>query len=252
MNGRFVRLLALLFLMAGSADAQQPREWPVHSPDRPQPPVVDPGAGALPVPPPKDAIVLFNGTDLSKWVHANGKAASFVVRDGYFEVQRGLGNLMTRDGFGDVQLHVEWSTPDPPQGRGQDRGNSGVYLMSKYEVQVLDSYNNTTYADGMAGALYGQFPPLVNAARPPGAWQSYDIVFRGPRFDSSGRLQRPATITVLHNGVLVQDHATLTGPTAHYARPPYEAHPDRLPILIQDHAHPVRYRNIWLRELPPG
>ena len=252
MNGRFVRLLALLLLMAGSADAQQPREWPVHSVDRPQPPVVDPGAGALPVPPPKDAIVLFDGTDLSKWVHADGKPPSFAVRNGYFEVQRGLGNLMTRDGFGDVQLHVEWSTPDPPQGQGQDRGNSGVYLMSRYEVQVLDSYNNQTYADGMAGALYGQVPPLVNASRPPGAWQSYDIVFRGPRFDSSGRLLRPATITVFHNGVLVQDHVTLTGPTAHRARPPYEAHPDRLPILIQDHAHPVRFRNIWLRELPPG
>lgn len=250
MNGKFVRLVAVSFLMAGAADAQQPREWPVHSPDRPQPPVVDPGAGALPVPPPKDAIVLFDGTDLSKWVHPDGKAAGFLVRDGYFEVQRGLGNLMTRDGFGDVQLHVEWSTPDPPRGSGQDRGNSGVYLMSKYEVQVLDSYNNTTYADGMAGALYGQFPPLVNAARPPGAWQSYDIVFRGPRFDSSGRLLRPATMTVLYNGVLVQDHVTLTGPTAHRARPPYEAHPDRLPILIQDHSHPVRYRNIWLRELP--
>jgi hypothetical protein len=236
--------------MACGADAQQPGDWPIHSPDRPQPPKVDPGAGALPVPPPKDAVVLFDGTDLSKWVHTNGKAAGFVVRDGYFEVQRGLGNLQTRDGFGDVQLHVEWSTPDPPRGRGQDRGNSGVYLMSKYEVQVLDSYDNVTYADGMAGALYGQFPPLVNAARPPGAWQSYDIVFRGPRFDSSGRLLRPATITVIYNGVLVQDHVTLTGPTAHYARPPYEAHPERLPILIQDHAHPVRYRNIWLRELP--
>jgi hypothetical protein len=250
MNGKFVRLVAVSFLMAGSADAQQPREWPIHAPDRPQPAVVDPGAGGLPVPPPKDAIVLFGGTDLSKWVHANGVAPAWVVRDGYFEVQRGNGNLMTRDAFGDVQLHVEWSTPDPPRGTGQDRGNSGVYLMSKYEVQVLDSYNNTTYPDGMAGSLYGQFPPLVNAARPPGAWQSYDIVFRGPRFDSSGRLLRPATITVLYNGVLVQDHVTLTGPTAHYARPPYEAHPGRLPILIQDHSHPVRYRNIWLRELP--
>ena len=251
MNGRFVRLLAVGVLMAGTVDAQQVREWPIHSPDRPQPRVVDPGTGALPVPPPKDAIVLFDGTDLSKWVHVNGSPAAFVVRDGYFEVQRGLGNLQTREAFGDVQLHVEWSTPDPPRGRGQDRGNSGVYLMSKYEVQVLDSYDNITYADGMAGALYGQFPPLVNASRPPGTWQSYDIVFRGPRFDSSGALLRPATITVIYNGVLVQDHVTLTGPTAHYARPPYEAHPERLPILIQDHSHPVRYRNIWLRELGP-
>ena len=121
--------------------------------------------------------------------------------------------------------------------------------MNKYELQVLDSYANQTYADGQAGALYGQFPPLVNASRPPGAWQSYDIVFHGPRFDSSGRLLRPATMTVLHNGVLVQDDVTLTGPTGHYARPPYEAHPEKLPILLQDHSHPVRFRNIWLREL---
>ena len=126
---------------------------------------------------------------------------------------------------------MEWTSPIPPKGTGQERGNSGVYLMNKYELQVLDSYQNETYPDGQAGAIYGQFPPLVNASRPPGAWQSYDIVFHGPRFDSSGGLLRPATMTVLHNGVLVQDHVTLTGPTGHYARPPYEAHPDKLPIL---------------------
>ena len=249
MDRIIVRLLCASALMAGVANAQPSKEWPIHSPDRPQPPVVDPGAGALPVPPPKDAIVLFDGTDLSKWVHFNGAPAAWAVRDGYFEVRRGSGNLMTRDSFGDAQLHVEWASPDPARGTGQDRGNSGVYLMNKYEVQVLDSYGNKTYPDGQAAAIYGQFPPLVNASRPPGAWQSYDIVFRGPRFDSSGTLLRPATMTVLHNGVLVQDHVTLSGPSAHYARPPYEAHPDKLPILIQDHSHPVRYRNIWIREL---
>ena len=249
MNGRFVRLSCAAILMAGSAGAQPSSQWPIHSKERPQPVVVDPGPGALPVPAPKDAIILFDGTDLSKWVQKNGEAARWVVRDGYFEARPGSGDLMTRDSFGDVQLHVEWASPDPPKGSDQDRGNSGVYLMSKYEVQVLDSYNNKTYPDGQAGALYGQFPPLVNASRPPGVWQSYDIVFRGPRFDSSGALQRPATFTVLHNGVLVQDHVTLSGPTAHYARPPYEAHAEKLPILLQDHGHPVRYRNIWLREL---
>jgi len=249
MNRIVVGLVFMGCVIPVTITAQEPKDWPIHSRERPLPPVVDPGAGALPVPPPKDAIVLFDGTNLSKWVHPDGNAAKWIVRDGYFEVQPGSGNLMTRDSFGDVQLHVEWASPSPAKGTDQDRGNSGVYLMNKYELQVLDSYASKTYADGQAGALYGQFPPLVNASRPPGTWQSYDIVFHGPRFDSSGRLLRPATMTVLHNGVLVQDHATLTGPTGHYARPPYEVHPEKLSILLQDHSHPVRFRNIWLREL---
>jgi hypothetical protein len=230
--------------------AQSVSDWPVHALDRPQPPVVDPGRGALPVPPPRDAIVLFDGRDLSKWTHAAGGVAKWVTRDGYFEVVKGTGDLQTRDAFGDAQLHVEWMSPAPAVGEGQDRGNSGVYLMSTYEVQVLDSYANRTYPDGQAASLYGQFPPLVNASRPPGEWQSFDIVFHRPRFGPNGELLRPATITVLHNGVLVQDHSVLTGPTAHRARPPYQPHADRLPIKLQDHGHPVRFRNIWLRELP--
>jgi hypothetical protein len=136
---------------------------------------------------------------------------------------------------------------------GQDRGNSGVFLMGRYEVQVLDTYGTTnkTYADGQAGALYGQYPPLVNPARPPGQWQTYDIVFRAPRFDAAGKALSPARVTVLFNGVLVQDNRELTGPTAHKARPPYAAHADKLPLGLQDHSHPVRFRNIWIRELPP-
>jgi hypothetical protein len=249
---RFLRSLLLIAAVASAASAQTPGDWPVHSTDRPQPVKVDPGAGALPVPPPADATLLFNGRDLSNWVHVSGDAAKWVVRDGYFEVLPGSRDLQTRDSYGDVQLHIEWSSPSPARGTGQDRGNSGVFLLGAYEVQVLDSYENVTYPDGQAAALYGQFPPLVNVSRRPGEWQSYDIVFRGPRFDASGRLTRPATVTVLHNGVLVHDHVTLTGPTAHRARPPYAAHPDRLPIKLQDHGHPVRFRNIWLRELPPG
>jgi len=249
MRQTIVRLSCAVAVVAGVARAQPSTQWPIHSTDRPQPVVVDPGAGALPVPPPGDAIILFGGTDLAKWVHANGTSAGWIVRDGYFEVRPGAGNLTTRDSFGDAQLHVEWASPTPAKGKGQDRGNSGVFLMGRYEVQVLDSYTNQTYPDGQAGAVYGQFPPLVNASRPPGAWQSYDILFHGPRFDSSGRLLQPATMTVLHNGVLVQDHVTLSGPTGHHARPPYEAHPVKLPITLQDHAHPVRFRNIWIREL---
>ena len=223
--------------------------WPQHSRDRPAPPVVKPGAPALPVLPPADAVVLFDGTSLSKWVGANGAEPKWRVVDGAFEVVAGTGTLSTRDQFGDVQLHVEWMAPNPPKGTDQDRGNSGVFLMGKYEVQVLDSYNAATYADGQASALYGQYPPLVNASRPPGEWQSYDIVFHRPRFDASGKVISPARFTVFHNGILVHDNAALVGPTAHTTRPPYEAHPNRLPITLQDHGHPVRFRNIWLRDL---
>src|SRR5688572_19252534 len=150
MHGALVRQLFASLCIANLASAQAVTDWPIHAKDRPQPPLVDPGPGALPLPAPKDAIILFNGSDLSKWVHPNGNAAAWVVRDGFFEVRPGNGNLQTRDSFGDAQLHVEWASPSPVRGTGQDRGNSGVYLMSKYEVQVLDSYENTTYPDGQA------------------------------------------------------------------------------------------------------
>ncbi len=166
------------------------------------------------------------------------------------EVVAGTGAISTNKGFGDCQLHVEWAAPAMPVGEGQERGNSGVFLMSLYEVQVLDSYHNTTYPDGQAAAVYGQYPPLVNVSRPPGEWQTYDILFHRPRFDGQGQVLQPARVTVLHNGILVQDNVTLTGPTAHRARPPYRRHEDRLPVTLQDHGAPVRYRNIWIRELP--
>jgi hypothetical protein len=156
---------------------------------------------------------------------------------------------MTKRGFGDVQLHVEWATPTRVQGNGQGRGNSGVIIMGKYEVQVLDSYGNQTYADGQAAALYGQYPPLVNASRGPGEWQTYDIVFRRPRFAKNGKVSSPARVTVLHNGVLVQDAETLWGPTQWLQHGTYASHPDSLPLVLQDHDNPVRYRNIWLRPL---
>jgi hypothetical protein len=171
------------------------------------------------------------------------------VRDGYVEVVPGSGSLRTRQAFGDVQLHLEWRAPADAAGRGQGRGNSGVFLMGRYEVQILDSHENPTYPDGQAAALYGQYPPLANASRPPGAWQTYDIVFRRPHFDDAGAVVRPATVTVYHNGVLVQDRVALTGPTAHEARPPYEPHASRLPLLLQEHGDAVRFRNVWIREL---
>ncbi len=180
-----------------------------------------------------------------------GGEAKWKVENGYFEVVPKTGAIRTRQGFGDCQLHVEWMSPDPPNGKDQDRGNSGVYFMSTYELQVLDSYRSVTYADGQAAAVYGQYPPLVNASRKPGEWQTYDIVFRAPRFEGDGKLLRPARITVLHNGVLVQDNVEIMGPTTHQRRSPYKAHGSKLPIQLQDHTHPVRFRNIWIRELAP-
>jgi hypothetical protein len=228
--------------------------WPVHDANRPQPAVVTPGpAPAEPMAPPSDAIVLFDGRDLSQWVmdDSTSSSAKWTVRDGYFEVVSGTGTMRTRQGFGDVQLHIEWMAPDPPRGEGQDRGNSGVFLMGRYEVQVLDTYGSRTYPDGQAGAVYGQYPPLVNANRPPGQWNTYDIAFRAPRFGASGAVTSPARVTVFFNGVLVQDAVELTGPSGHRSRPPYEAHADRLPLSLQDHGHPVRFRNVWVRELKP-
>jgi hypothetical protein len=240
----------LLFPAMTPASAQQPDDWPIHSLDRPQPPVVDPGPAGPAQPPPSDAIVLFDGRDLSRWRAADGGEPRWKVEHDYFEVVARTGTLVTADSFGDVQLHIEWASPAVPSGEGQGRGNSGVFFMGgRYEVQVLDSYRNPTYPDGQAGALYGQMPPLVNASRPPGEWQSFDIVFRGPRFDATGVLERPARVTVFHNGVLIHDNVELTGPTAHNARPPYQTHAERLPISLQDHGDPVRFRNIWLREL---
>jgi 3-keto-disaccharide hydrolase len=241
--------LPLALLAVAPATAQVSTRWPQHSMDRPQPPVVTPGPAGEPAAAPSDAVVLFDGKDLSRWTGDSGQAAPWKVENGYVEIAPGSGNIHTRQGFGDCQLHVEWMAPAPPHGEGQERGNSGVYLMSRYEVQVLDSYDNRTYADGQAAAVYGQYPPLVNASRPPGQWQTYDIVFHRPRFDAQGKLQSPARLTVLHNGVLVQDNVELTGPTAHQTRPPYAVHPDSLPLLLQDHGNPVRYRNIWVRPL---
>jgi hypothetical protein len=253
MNKLLIPLIACSALVAASTcSAQVDPKWKVHDMDRPVPALVTPGtastqeaAGKAP----SDAVVLFDGKDLSKWAQKDGSAAKWKVENGYFEVVPKTGELRTKEAFGDCQLHVEFASPSPPKGEGQDRGNSGVFLMGLYEIQVLDSYESKTYADGQASAIYGQYPPLVNASRPPGQWQTYEIIFHGPRFDGAGKLTRPARVTLLHNGVLVQDNVELTGPTAHHARPPYTQTPDKLPLSLQDHNHPVRYRNIWVRNL---
>jgi len=249
-NLRILALAGLLLLGAlARAGSDGRQDWDIHDMNRPIPPVVDPGPAGPPSPAPADAVVLFDGKDLAQWEDMKGNPAGWKISDGFMEVVAKTGSIRTRKGFGDCQLHVEWATPAVVSGEGQGRGNSGVFLMDSYEVQVMDSYNNRTYADGQAAAIYGQFPPLVNACRPPGEWQSYDIVFRAPRFGPDGSLLKPARMTIFHNGILVHDNAELTGPTAHKARPPYKAHPDKLPISLQDHGNPTRYRNIWLREL---
>jgi hypothetical protein len=244
-------VLALLVGAAMTAGAQVSTKWPQHSLDRPQPPVVNPGPFTAPAPPPSDAIVLFDGRSLANWRSADSAKgpARWKVVDGYAEVAAGTGAIETKQAFGDVQLHIEWRAPTPAKGEGQERGNSGVFLMGRYELQVLDSYQNKTYPDGQAGAIYGQFPPLVNASRPPGDWQTYDVIFHRPRFDAAGAATSPARFTVLYNGVLVQDNVELSGPTANKSRPPYEKHADALPLMLQDHGDPVRFRNIWVRKL---
>jgi hypothetical protein len=252
-----MRAAAILLLAASPALAQAPKDpegWAQHSLDRPAPAVVDPGTGVPPETPgrpPSDAVVLFDGKDLAAWkAQKGGGAAAWKVADAVFEVVPKTGGIETRQSFGDVQLHIEWMAPSPAKGQSQDRGNSGVFFGGgRYEVQVLDSFESATYPDGQAGALYGQFPPLVNATRPPGQWQAYDIVYEAPRFDAAGTLLRPARLTVFLNGVLVQHAMELIGPTTNKVRKPYEAHPEKLPISLQDHGHPVRFRNVWVREL---
>lgn len=242
----------LLWTLDGSiARAQTPSGWKQHDMNRPLPPIVTPGASQSPVPPPSDAIVLFDGSSLDAWRTGEGGPAKWIIRDGAMESVPGGGYVYTVKEFGDIQLHVEWASPAKVEGKSQGRGNSGVFLQRFFEVQVLDSFDNVTYADGQAAAIYGQYPPLVNASRKPGEWQTYDIVFRAPKFREDNMLEEPARITVLHNGVLVQDNVSPWGGTSWMQFHPYGKRPDKQPLALQDHGNPVRYRNIWVRELPP-
>ena len=220
-------------------------KWHIHDGTRPQPVVVTPGATLGMAP--SDAIVLIgSGNDLSAWQTDDGKAAPWSMSNGVLET--GKTTIRTKAEFGDVQLHVEFATPAKVSGDSQGRGNSGVFF-GPFEIQVLDSYNNPTYPDGQASAMYGQYPPLVNASRPPGQWQAYDIVFIAPRFSASGTLEKPATATVFHNGVIVHNATAFSGPTAHRANPPYAPSNAKGPIRLQDHGNPIHYRNIWIRQL---
>jgi hypothetical protein len=248
MKRLFPKSILIIGIFAGiSWAAQAFMSWAVHDQSRPKPPVVSPGQTDNA--PPSDAIVLFDGTSLSAWKSCkDGSEAKWKVQDGYMEVVAETGNIETRQSFGSCQLHVEWQTPDVIQGKGPYFGNSGVYLMGKYEIQVLDSCNSIIYADGYAGAVYGQNPPLVNACKKPRQWQTYDIIFHAPVFDGD-KVVKPATVTVLHNGVLIQDHWQIQGSTFHKIRAYYEPHADKMPLLLQDHGDPIRFRNIWIRPL---
>ena len=226
-------------------------KYKVHDTKRPQAPVITPPSSSVEEAegtPPSDATVLFDGSDLSSWVRGEGGEASWQVVNGYMEVIPGNGSIRTREHFGDGQWHVEWATPQVVKGESQGRGNSGVFLMGTYEIQVLDSFDNATYADGATAAIYGQYPPLVNACREPGRWQTYDLVWIGPRFDG-GKFVSPARLTLIHNGAVVHHDRELLGPTAHHTFLEYEEHPDTGPLELQDHGDLVRYRNIWFREL---
>lgn len=215
--------------------------WHVHDPARPHPAVITPSA--QPGGAPSDAIVLFDGTDLSHWDNPKWK-----VENGYVEVVPNSGDMKTKDKFGDVQLHLEFAAPATIRGNSQNRGNSGVFLQGRYEVQVLDSYQNPTYADGQAGAIYGQWPPLANSTRKPGEWQSYDIVFEAPKLDGA-KVLKPAYATVFLNGVLMHNRKEIMGPTVHRALAQYAPQPAEDSLVLQDHQQPVRYRNIWIRRI---
>ncbi len=241
MKTRFLRSIGVLITLNFLVDASLAADDGEIKPPKEEPRVIEAG------PPPSDAIVLFDGKDLSLWRGGADKPARWEVKDGVATVN-GTGSIETRQGFGDCQLHVEWATPAEVKGQGQGRGNSGVYLQGLYEVQVLDSFNNKTYYHGQAGSIYKQYAPLVNVCRKPGEWQSYDIIFHAPKFEGS-TLLKPATITVLQNGVLVQDNVEIKGPTAAKGPPKYDPYTGKRPIALQDHGNPVRYRNIWVREL---
>jgi len=219
--------------------------WAVHDMNRPQPAIIQ----AEPGKPPSDAVVLFDGTSLDKWCADNGEPTKWVLKDGAMECVRGSGAIRTKDSFGDCQLHIEWATPTKVEGGSQGRGNSGVFLMGQHEVQVLDNYDNPTYADGQAGSVYAENPPLVNACRKPGEWQAYDIVFHQPIWDGN-TMKFPGSVTVFHNGVLVQDHWELEGLSTHCQRRPLTKYGEKGPLKLQDHGNPVRFRNVWIREIP--
>jgi Domain of Unknown Function (DUF1080) len=243
---KVVALLSLTLFLSVNIYSQKdnPKATEVWEPE---PKVITPGSTSQEAP--SDAIVLFNGKDLSNWVDGKQNPAKWSVENGVITVEKGAGDIQTKQAFGSCQLHVEWRSPAEAINSGQDRGNSGIFFMGRYEVQVLDSYKNRTYSNGQAGSIYKQYIPLVNACRPPGEWQTYDIVFTAPQFNADSTLASPARLTVLQNGVLVQNNVELKGGTVYIGQPTYKKHNDKEYLKLQEHGCAVSYRNIWIREL---
>lgn len=240
--------IIILCFTTFSLMAQDPEnKAPLTEVWKPEVRVVNPGP--TDASPPSDAIILFDGKNTSAWQTQDGNPIKWNVGDGIMTITNGSGNIVTRQSFGDCQLHIEWRTPAEVKGGGQGRGNSGILIMGKYELQVLDSYNNPTYSNGQAGSIYKQLIPLVNPSRKPAEWQTYDVVFMAPVFNKDGNVKHPATVTVFYNGALVQNHATLFGSTEYIGIGSYHQHNEKEPLLIQNHGNPVSYRNIWIREL---
>ncbi len=246
-----ILVLFAIVLICPSLTAQgQDRRWQASETEwyHPVPPVVTPGERVVGTKPPSDAIILFDGTDFSAWVGRDGEEVKWKIVGDAMVVEPGTGDIWTKEAFGDCQLYIEWRTPAVIEGDGQNRGNSGVFLQNTYEVQIVDSYNNPTYVNGQAGSIYKQKAPKVNASKPPGEWQVFEIIWRAPRFGTDGILEEPARITVMHNGILIHDNYELKGHTPHGGLPRYTPH-GRLPIRLQDHSTPNEFRNIWIRNL---
>jgi hypothetical protein len=241
-----LKITALLVFICASLLAQNKKNPESTELWEPVPSMVTPGEGTAA---PSDAVILFDGTNLNEWTNARGETAGWTVADGCMTVKPGTGIIKTKRGFGDCQLHIEWRSPAEVRGEGQGRGNSGIFLQDRYEVQVLDGYGNKTYSNGQAGSIYKQTIPLVNACKKPGEWQVYDIIYQAPRFSENGRIAVPARITVLHNGVVIQNNVEIRGTTPYIGLPEYIPHGMKEPLSLQDHGNLVSYRNIWIREL---
>lgn len=243
------QLLFMLTIAAGTGIAHAQKDNPqITEVWNPEPRIVAPGNTNAD--PPSDAIILFDGKNLNSWEHADGKgAAAWKIANNTATVVKGAGAIKTKQAFGDCQLHIEWRSPAEVKGEGQGRGNSGIFLMGLYELQILDSYKNRTYSNGQAGSIYKQIMPLANAMRKPGDWQTYDIIFTAPRFNKDSTLKSQGRITVIHNGVLIQNNAAILGATQYIGIPTNTWHKEKEPIILQDHGDPVSFRNIWIREL---
>jgi hypothetical protein len=242
---KFFLTSALAVITMTSSLSQEITDPKVTEVWEPEPKVITPGTNGSA---PSDAVVLFDGKNLNQWTDDKGNPSKWTIADGVLTVTPKSGNLKSKQTFGDVQLHLEFRTPAKVEGEGQGRGNSGLFFQERYELQILDSYKNRTYSNGQAGAIYKQHPPLVNASKGPGEWQTYDVIFIAPRFNSDGTLQSKGRMTVFHNGVLIQNNSEIQGTTEYIGKPKVIAH-GKGSIILQDHDNTTSFRNIWVREL---